>query len=146
MSNRSRRNRARRAPGQSLVHPEGAEHAERVSHRQARLEHILLNELQSLIRDAAGDPTLDPVRLLAVELSRDAAHARVVYGVASTDLQQQQALEQRTRAGLVRASGFLRSGLARQLNLKKVPKLSFAFVGLLSAEASTGAGGESCPE
>ena len=138
MSKRSRRTQARHAPVDAFTLALGEPSPEAVGHRQTRLEHILLDEIQSLIRDEATDPCLDGVQLLAVHLSPDGGHARVAYSVAAP-LGREAEVEQSSKAGLVRATGFLRARLAQQLDLKRLPKLTFTFVGLA-------AGGEPCPE
>jgi ribosome-binding factor A len=96
--------------------------------RSERIEHLILDELQSLIRDEAADPALEPVRLLKVQLSLDGGHARIAYVVTGAP-SDEHALQHRAEAGLKRASGFFRARLAR-LELKKLPKLSFTFVGV----------------
>lgn len=97
--------------------------------RSERIEHLILDELQSLIRDEAADPALEPVRLLSVQLSLDAGHARIAYVVLG-GLADERALSNRAEAGLRRATGFFRARLAR-LQLKKLPKLTFTFVGMM---------------
>ena len=108
-------------------------------HRQARLEHILLDEIQRLIRDEATDPSLDGVLLLSLHLSPDGGHARIAYAVLAP-LGAEAQRGRRSKEGLARATGFLRARLAELLNLKKLPKLSFTFVGVQQA------GGEPCPD
>jgi ribosome-binding factor A len=109
--------------------------------RQARLERILQDELQSLLTDEAADPSLEGVRLLGVQLSPDGGHARVAYAVVAA-LDREQAIAQASRAGLARATRYLRARLAQQLDLKKLPQLSFTFVGVTTADV---VGGEPWP-
>ncbi len=101
--------------------------------RSTRLEQILIEELQSLISDEATDPALEGIKLLAVHLAPDGGHARVAYAVIS-ELSLEQELAESTKAGLVRATPFLRARLAEQLHLKKLPKLTFTFVGVACPE------------
>lgn len=98
------------------------------SHRQARLERILLEELQALLRDEAQDPALEGIQLVRIELAPDGGHARLAY-VVEGPLEEEGRTRSRTQAALVRATGFLRSRLASQLNLKRLPKLTFTFLG-----------------
>ena len=114
-----------------------------LGHRQGRLEHILRDEIQALIRDEATDPCVDGVALLAVHLSLDGGHARIPYAVVAR-LEEEEDVKRTSQAGLLRATGFLRARLAQQLDLKKLPKLTFTFVGVVQPEAATG--GEPCPE
>jgi ribosome-binding factor A len=64
----------------------------------------------------------------------------VAYAVLAA-LSREQEVGRASKAGLGRATGFLRARLAQQLDLKKLPKLSFTFVGIAQQE-----GGEPCPE
>lgn len=103
-------------------------------HRQARLQHILITEIQSLLRDEAADPALAAVQLLSAELSPDGGHVRLAY-VVEAPLAQERDVRRTTRAALERATGFLRARLAAQLDLKHLPKLSFTFVGVVEGGA-----------
>ncbi len=146
MSKKTRRTSAPRAPPYSSTHTLGDLPTEGAGHRQARLEHILLDELQSLIRDAS-DPSLNGITLLSVHLSPDGGHARIAYAAAAP-LHCEQERGRATREGLARATGFLRSRLAQQLNLKKLPMLTFTFVGVVQNDAGVdeNAGGDPCLE
>jgi len=122
---------------------------EGAGHRQARLEHILLDELQSLI-DEARDPSLEGIKILSVHLSPDGGHARVAYAVIAL-LSREQEAGRASKDGLVRATGFLRARMAQQLDLKKLPKLTFTFVGITErslggASGLDGSGGGPCRE
>jgi ribosome-binding factor A len=128
MSNKPRRTRAPEAPISSSA----------VNNRHVRIEHLLLEELQGLLRDEVTDPALEGITLLSVHLSPDAGHARLAY-VVTAPLHDEAERGRRSKEGLIRATGFLRARLAQQLNLKKLPKLSFTFVGVQE-------GGAPCPE
>jgi ribosome-binding factor A len=129
----SRKNRSARSrfakTDPSTLFPGEEEPTDGAGHRQARLEHILIDELQSLISDEATDPSLDGIQVLAVHLSPDGGHARVAYAVVAL-LSREQELARSTREGLGRATPFLRARLAEQLQLKKLPRLTFTFVGV----------------
>ena len=143
MSNQHRRTGARPSRAlQSFPIPE-VDHlpTDTQGHRQARLERVLHEELQTILRDEVADPGLDGLAVIAVELSPDGGHARVAY-VIEGSLSDEQACARRSRQALSRAIGFLRSRLAGQLDLKRLPKLSFAFVGVRPAGAlDAGEGG-----
>lgn len=145
MSKKARRTSASVTPYYSSTLAFGAPTEGGGGHRQAQLEHILLDELQSLITDEATDPSLDGVGVLSVHLSPDGGHARVAYAVAAP-LHLEQQRGRTSKEGLVRATGFLRSRLAEHLNLKKLPKLTFAFVGILQQEPAGANGGGPCAE
>lgn len=89
------------------------------SHRGTRLTHLLSEEMQSILREAA-DPGLAPVVVLNLTLSPDGGHARIAYAAPDPAT---------AATALVRATGFVRARLADQLNLKKLPRLTFTCVG-----------------
>jgi ribosome-binding factor A len=134
MTRKLRRTRSRSAKREtSTLFPSlpGESPPEAAGHRQARLEHILIDELQSLITDEATDPSLEGIRVLAVHLSPDGGHARVAYAVVA-HLSRETEVGRLSKAGLARATPFLRARMASHLQLKKLPQLSFTFVGVTS--------------
>lgn len=105
------------------------------THRHTRLEHLLHDELHSLIRDDARDSALEDIVVLSVHLSPDHTHARVAYAVeGAPELEGQRG--PLTLEGLTRATAYLRARLAENLDLKKLPKLTFTFVGMVSRPGS----------
>jgi ribosome-binding factor A len=100
-----------------------------VGHRPHRLENILLEQLQSLLRDEASDPALAGLVLVSLQLSVDGSHARVAYAVEAP-LGDARRVERSSRDALGRATGFLRARLGEQLDLKRLPTLTFTFVGV----------------
>jgi ribosome-binding factor A len=132
MSRDSRRSRGHRPSGElHVVSPEGGgPEGGGAAHRQVRLERILWLELVSLLRDEIADPSLASVRLISVELSPDGGHARVAYAVEGR-LEDESLARERSRQALLKATGFLRAQLASRLDMKRTPKLSFAFVGMV---------------
>jgi ribosome-binding factor A len=123
----SRRTRFIDVVSPSVVSPLSG--ASPTGHRHARLEHLIHDALQAVITDEATDPSLDGVRLVSVTLSLDSSHARIGYAVEAP-LAEEPVRARQTKAGLARASSFLRARLAEQLELKKLPRLSFVFIGL----------------
>jgi ribosome-binding factor A len=87
------------------------------------------------VRDEATDPALDGVRLVSVQLSVDGGHARVGYAIEAK-LADEQRVGRAAREAFIRAAGFLRARLAALLDLKRLPKLSFTFVGIQERGAS----------
>jgi ribosome-binding factor A len=135
MSNRTHRSGARspRARGSTSNH--GGPEADSTWRHPHRLEHILLEQLQSLIREAA-DPALEGVRLVSLRLSRDGGHARVPYAVEATPCDPA-GVERASGQALERATGFLRSRLAGLLDLKRLPTLTFTLVGVQAPGAAS---------
>ncbi len=141
MSKRTHRSGARRSRAQQSTLVSGGPESGAVGHRQERLEHILLDEVQRLVRDEAGDPALAGVRLVSVQLSVDGGHARIAYSVEA-QLADEQCVQRAAREAFARATGFLRARLAALLDLKRLPKLSFTFVGVQEPGAGATEGGE----
>jgi ribosome-binding factor A len=88
--------------------------------RTERVAEQLQRELAELIRLEVKDPRVNMVTLTGVEVARDYSHAKVFY----TSLNGQGADVQK---GLERASGFLRSQVAKRMKLRVTPQLSFVF-------------------
>jgi ribosome-binding factor A len=144
MSKRTHRLGARPSRA-AQAHPyPGAPDAGAAGHRQERLERILHEEIQTLLRDEAADPALHAVRLVSVHLSVDGGQARLGY-VVTASLSAERRVERTSRDALARATGFLRARLAALLDLKRLPRLSFTFVGVREP-ATPSAGGEPWPD
>lgn len=130
MSKTNRRTHARHAQGHPFDQFTGESPHEPLAHRHQRIEQLLLTEIQSIVRDQAVDPALEGIGLLRVTLSPDSAHARIAFVVVGS-LEHQRDAGARADAALSRATGFIRARLASQLNLKKLPRLSFTLVGIV---------------
>ena len=128
MSKHNRRSGARLPRDQQFTFALGDQDAP-IDHRQHRLERILHEELQTLLRDEAADPALSGIIVVAVHLSPDGGSARIAYAVEASAATEQQ-VARGSREALARAIGFLRARLASLLNLKRLPKLSFTFLGV----------------
>lgn len=132
MSNRNRRGGVRSARAvDPYPYPdphEGDPAGDAPGQRPHRLESLIHEELQSLVRDEAADPALRGVVLVALRLSVDGSHARVAYAVEAP-LADAARVERSSRLALGRATGFLRARLAELMHLKRLPTLTFTFVG-----------------
>lgn len=140
MSSHSRRSHSRHPSHESVSDSPEPISEGGAGHRHARLENVLCEELQRLITDEARDPALEGIQLLAVHLSFDGGQARVPYVVRGV-LSAEAVRSRDTRSALLRAAAFLRTQLALQLDLEKVPKLAFTFVGMTEPAPE---GGEPC--
>ena len=76
------------------------------------------NELSALLLFKVKDPTLQHVTIVHVEVSNDLGRAKIFYTCPPE-------LEKQVRAGLQRARGFMRSALAKVLQMRYVPELVF---------------------
>jgi ribosome-binding factor A len=85
-----------------------------------RVRLALVQELAELFRDEIGDPALDDVRVLDVDLSPDGRYARVHLSLPTS-----RDATAATRA-LARAAAFLRARIAQDLSLERTPELRFA--------------------
>ena len=94
----------------------------RPTQRAHRVGDQIQRELADLLRNDVKDPRVGPVTITGVDVSPDLSHATVrVTHLAGKD-----------KAGdavdaLARTAGFLRSELARRLDLYSVPQLRFAY-------------------
>jgi ribosome-binding factor A len=84
--------------------------------RTVRLQELIREEVNLLLRCEVADSRLQGVVITFVELARDGSCARLWF-TAGGD-------EERT-AALERAAGFLRNHLAESLALKRTPALRF---------------------
>jgi ribosome-binding factor A len=94
-------------------------HKKVLPNRNLRLADQIQRDLAQLIRDLK-DPRLGMVTINAVEISADYAHAKVFFSVLVGD-------SQRTEDALNDASGWLRNGLFKLLQVHTVPTLHFQF-------------------
>ena len=88
--------------------------------RPEQLEDQVHFMLSTLIQRELRDPDLGFLTLTAVRLTGDRSIARVYYTVLGEEAQ-----IERSRKALGRASGFLRSHLAKHLKMRRVPELQF---------------------
>jgi|SRR4051794_30671719 ribosome-binding factor A len=86
--------------------------------RGERLQELIREEVNFLLRNEIRDPRLSGVVATMVQLARDGSCARIWFSVDDED-------NQRAAEALDRAAGFLRSQLAESLALKRTPELRF---------------------
>ena len=92
--------------------------------RTQRVAEQVQKELAQIIQLEMKDPRLGLVTVSAVDISRDLAFADVYVSFLGVD--DQEAIDESIEV-LNRASGFLRSELARSIKLRFTPKLRFYF-------------------
>lgn len=88
--------------------------------RSRRVEEAIQRILSEALAGSIRDPRLAGVTVTQVEVSRDLAVARIYYAVLGGE-----ASAPEIAKGLEAASGFLRSAVARELRVRKVPELRF---------------------
>ena len=97
----------------------GAERAEPPK-RASRVAEVIKNELSLLLVRRVRDPHLQEITISRVTLSDDLRYAKVYF-----TLFQGQAKIDRVHRSLHKATGFMRSHLAKTLNLRFTPELRF---------------------
>jgi len=92
----------------------------RLPKRAHRVADAIRNELSILLVQRIRDPRLRDLSISRVELTDDLRHAKIFYTVLGETGQ-----TARVQKGLEKATGFMRSHLARTLNLRFTPELRF---------------------
>ena len=92
-----------------------------MTHRIERVNNLIQREISELIQRQVKDPRLDTcLAVTEVVTSPDLKYAKVFVSCISGKQE-----EQKTLSALNKASGFLRTELARKLRLRRMPELSF---------------------
>lgn len=90
--------------------------------RSDRVGDLILEVVAELLRKEIRDPRIQTLTLTGVKVSKDLRHARVYFNLLGAQANRGEAL-----AGLKSATGFIRSKLGRQLNLRFVPAIEFTY-------------------
>jgi ribosome-binding factor A len=90
--------------------------------RLRRVADQIQRELTDILRAELKDPRVGMITLTGVEVSPDFAHAKVFFTSLAEAAQRDE-----VRAGLKRASGFLRTMLGARLKIHNTPELHFVY-------------------
>jgi ribosome-binding factor A len=90
--------------------------------RLRRVADQIQRELSDILRSELKDPRVGMITLTGVEVSPDFAHAKVFFTSLADAAQRDE-----VRAGLKRASGFLRTMLGARLKIHNTPELHFVY-------------------
>jgi len=90
--------------------------------RSRRIAEQVQRELSDIIRLELKDPRVGMITLTDVEVTPDGAHAKVYFTLLGEPSRIDEAA-----TGLQHAAGYLRSQLARRLNVRTVPQLQFKY-------------------
>lgn len=90
--------------------------------RSARVADVIRNELSILLIQKVRDPNIVDVALSRVVVSDDLKYAKIYYTVGGDGK-----IARKAGKGLERAKGFMRSHLAKTLNLRYTPALQFFY-------------------
>ena len=90
--------------------------------RSVRVADTIRNELATLLIQKVRDPQLSDVAISRVVVTDDLKYAKIYYTVGKRAKAQKLAAK-----GLERAKGFMRTHIARTLNLRYTPALQFFY-------------------
>ncbi|HOB11783.1 MAG TPA: 30S ribosome-binding factor RbfA [Syntrophomonadaceae bacterium] len=90
--------------------------------RQERMAVEMKRILSRILQEEIKDPRLDfsTVSVSRVEVSNDLSHARVYISIMGDEQKQQE-----TMAALQKARGFIRSGVAAEVQIRHAPEIDF---------------------
>lgn len=93
-----------------------------MAYRVERVESIIKRELANILLFEAHDEHFKFISITKVSLNKDMSVAMVWYTVMGTDGE-----IEATKKALEQAKGYIRSILAKKLDLRKVPELRFKY-------------------
>ena len=91
-----------------------------------RLESTIQRTLADIIRTDVKDTSIGFITLTEVRLAADYSHLTIFYTILGGDNKKES-----TRKALDRSKAFMRSSLARRINMRKTPQLHFKYDGTL---------------
>ena len=100
-----------------------------MSFRIQRLNELFKRELNAIIIRYTEDPRLKYCTITRVDISKDLSRAKVFFTVLGKEKKRE-----KTKKGLIKAEGFLKSKLISKISLRRVPKLNFIFDEQLTQE------------
>lgn len=90
--------------------------------RSDRVGDLLVELIAELLRKEIRDPRLGAVTITAAKVTKDLRHARIYFNLWGDRKDKKEVM-----AGLESATGFIRSKVGKQLNLRFVPTLEFFY-------------------
>ena len=91
------------------------------NNRMTRINEEIQREISNIMRLELKDPRINTMAsVLSVETTQDLKYAKVFISVLGDDAQKQEVME-----GLKSPNGFIRKELARRINLRNTPELTF---------------------
>ncbi len=93
--------------------------------RTSRIGEVIMRELAQMIQHEVSDPRVGMVTVSHVDVTSDLKYAKVfVTKLAGADTEQE---VKDCITGLTRASGFLRRGIAKRVDIRVIPELRFQY-------------------
>ncbi len=89
-----------------------------VSMRASRVAEQMKKEIASIIEHQVKDPRIGFVTITKVEVTNDLRHAKVFVSSLGTEEERKKSME-----GLEKAKGFIRSEVAKRINLRYAPEI-----------------------
>lgn len=90
-------------------------------YRSDRLSQEIEKEVSDILRRKVRDPRLEGITITGVEVTGDLQQAKIFYSILSD----QASDDQKTKEGLKKATGLIRSELGSRLSIYKTPEISF---------------------
>jgi ribosome-binding factor A len=90
--------------------------------RSSRLEEAVQRILSDVLRGETRDPRLNNVIVTDARVTKDLSLAKVYYALLDKDVSVEE-----VEIAFLTASGFLRSRLAKELSVRRVPELRFEY-------------------
>lgn len=90
-------------------------------YRSDRLSQEIEKEVSDILRRRVRDPRVEEVTITGVDVTGDLQQAKIYYSILSDKASD----DQKTKAGLEKASGLIRKELGSRLSIYKTPELSF---------------------
>ena len=89
--------------------------------KNIRINSEVQREMSSIIRDELKDPRIHPMTsVMAVEVTPDLKFAKIFVSVLGNDEEKEKTME-----GLKKSASFARHQLAKRMNLRNTPELTF---------------------
>ena len=89
--------------------------------KNIRINSEVQREMSSIIREALKDPRIHPMTsVMAVEVTPDLKFAKIFVSVLGNDEEKEKTME-----GLKKSASFARHQLAKRMNLRNTPELTF---------------------
>ena len=89
--------------------------------KNIRINSEVQREMSSIIREDLKDPRIHPMTsVMAVEVTPDLKFAKIFVSVLGTDEEKEKTME-----GLKKSASFARHQLAKRMNLRNTPELTF---------------------
>lgn len=90
--------------------------------RHTRVAEEIKREVSMIIAQEVKDPRLGMLSITDVQVSRDLSFAKIYFSILGDEKERELTL-----AGLNRATGFIRTELAKRIRVRHTPEISFHY-------------------